>query len=141
MYLILLFYVQELVRSQTRLCSLIPGFRYNLGYVGAAFKSSPIQEENAADQLLAEHAYIFDWFPHTFNHTKPHLQNISALVSAMRRNKEFAKVRVIALQGSDFNVALDTTVNLKILATINLGQTRFQLFGCDLFLAFKWLLL
>ena len=86
------FPAQELINSQNRLCRQIPGFQYYLGYVGGAYRTSTVEEENAADKLLVDYASHFAWFPHTYNHTKTHLLNTTQLLMAMRQSKAFAKV-------------------------------------------------
>ncbi|XP_076368391.1 bifunctional heparan sulfate N-deacetylase/N-sulfotransferase-like isoform X2 [Tachypleus tridentatus] len=83
--------VQALLQAQERISSIIPGFRFNLGFSGKHYHRGT-EEENEGDDALLEFAVSFWWFPHMWGHTKPHLfNNISYLEGNMNRNYQFAK--------------------------------------------------
>ena len=50
--------VQALIESQEILSTLIPGFRYNLGFSGKTFKTGSNSELNEADELLIQNRYV-----------------------------------------------------------------------------------
>ncbi len=69
--------VRALIESQNTISTLIPGFRYNLGFSGKTFKTGT-QSNIEADELLMENRHKFWWFPHMWSHLQPHMfTNIS----------------------------------------------------------------
>lgn len=83
--------VHALIESQERLDDLVPGFKYNLGFSGSTFGSGN-KWETEGDEELVRRSNKFWWFPHMWKHIQPHrFDNISALLSRMEMNKNFAE--------------------------------------------------
>lgn len=82
--------VQALLDTQKRLQKLVTGFRFNLGFSGKFYQFGT-PEENKADEMLIQNAKEFWWFGHMWDHSKPHLLNLTILNREMKRNKQFAQ--------------------------------------------------
>ncbi|XP_078578730.1 LOW QUALITY PROTEIN: bifunctional heparan sulfate N-deacetylase/N-sulfotransferase 2-like [Branchiostoma floridae x Branchiostoma japonicum] len=91
--------VKALISAQSRLGSLVPGFRFNLGFSGYFYHSGDDIEDIGDDALLAN-AHEFWWFPHMWAHTQPHtFTNETSLREQMILNKRFAKEHGIPTDG------------------------------------------
>ncbi|CAG0888422.1 unnamed protein product [Darwinula stevensoni] len=92
--------VLELVEAQRRLQSLVPGFRFNLGFSGGFHhRGTPYEDE--AEDLLLYYKDEFWWFPHMWTHMQPHsVDNITALEAHMVFNKQFAVEQGLPMNGS-----------------------------------------
>ncbi|XP_074040411.1 N-deacetylase and N-sulfotransferase sfl [Leptinotarsa decemlineata] len=87
--------VKALINTQARLASMVPGFKFNLGFSGKYFHHGN-SEENKGDDLILENIDKFMWFSHMWNHQQPHLyDNITLLMEDMVLNKNFAKEKGI----------------------------------------------
>lgn len=83
--------VQALIATQRRIASIVPGFRFNLGFSGKYFHHGTA-DENLGDDMLLRNVHEFNWFSHMWNHQQPHLyENVTTLVGDMMLNKEFGK--------------------------------------------------
>ncbi|XP_073982493.1 N-deacetylase and N-sulfotransferase sfl [Rhodnius prolixus] len=83
--------VRALLKTQEKLQSMVPGFKFNLGFSGKYFHHGTA-EENLGDDLLLENVNKFTWFSHMWNHQQPHLyENQTQLEQDMVLNKNFAK--------------------------------------------------
>ncbi|XP_032784405.2 bifunctional heparan sulfate N-deacetylase/N-sulfotransferase isoform X1 [Daphnia magna] len=82
--------VESIIDTQNRIRTIVPGFRFNMGYSGKFFNHGT-DEENKGDEYLLQHANEFTWFGHMWSHQQPHLyENISLLEADMLLNKKFA---------------------------------------------------
>ncbi|XP_076169765.1 N-deacetylase and N-sulfotransferase sfl isoform X2 [Ptiloglossa arizonensis] len=96
--------VMALLATQQRIQSLVPGFKFNLGFSGKYFHHG-IAEENLGDDMLLENVDKFTWFSHMWNHQQPHLyENVTHLQLDMALNKQFAKDHGIPT-GSGYSVS------------------------------------
>lgn len=87
--------VQALIATQQRIESIVPGFKFNLGFSGKYFHHGN-REENLGDDMLLRNVKHFNWFSHMWNHQQPHLyDNLTTLISEMQLNKEFARAKGI----------------------------------------------
>lgn len=83
--------VKALINTQARLASMVPGFKFNLGFSGKYFHHGN-SEEDKGDDLILENIDKFMWFSHMWNHQQPHLyDNLTLLMEDMVLNKNFAK--------------------------------------------------
>ncbi|KAF6212232.1 hypothetical protein GE061_012753 [Apolygus lucorum] len=83
--------VQALLDTQERIQSLVPGFKFNLGFSGKYFHHGN-PEENLGDDMLLRNVNKFNWFSHMWNHQQPHLyENQTQLEFDMLLNKNFGK--------------------------------------------------
>lgn len=83
--------VKDLIAVQSRIQSMVPGFKFNLGFSGKYFHHGD-PEEDKGDDLLLENTDKFMWFSHMWNHIQPHLyENLTLLTEDMLLNKNFAK--------------------------------------------------
>ncbi|BET01250.1 Heparan sulfate N-deacetylase [Nesidiocoris tenuis] len=83
--------VQTLLDTQDRIKSLVPGFKFNLGFSGKYFHHGN-PEENLGDDMLLRNVHKFNWFSHMWNHQQPHLyENQTQLEYDMMLNKNFGK--------------------------------------------------
>ncbi len=78
--------VDTLLQSQQRLASLVPGFKYNLGFSGGFFlKEGSSKEELEGDKAIVAAKDEFWWFPHTWTHFQAHkTDNVSILIDQVR---------------------------------------------------------
>lgn len=92
--------VDALIDTQGRFSHLIDGgFKFNLGFSGKYFKHGD-HIENAGDEYLISRADRFDWFCHTWSHSKAHLMNdTNAIEMELRKNIRFAKQHRLPLIG------------------------------------------
>lgn len=96
--------VLALLATQQRVQSLVPGFKFNLGFSGKYFHHGT-SEENLGDDMLLENVDRFTWFSHMWNHQQPHLyENVTHLQLDMALNKQFAKDHGIPT-GSGYSVS------------------------------------
>ena len=51
--------------SQKRIQTMVPGFKYNLGFSGGVFKTGNYDEQIGDEELLANR-HRFWWFPHMY---------------------------------------------------------------------------
>lgn len=94
--------VKALISTQNRLASMVPNFRFNLGYSGKYFHHGN-SEEDKGDDLILENIDKFMWFSHMWNHQQPHLyDNLTLLMEDMVLNKNFAKEKGILNISSAF---------------------------------------
>ena len=78
------------VETQERISTMVPGFRFNLGFSGK-FHHHGTADENLGDDLLLSKADRFTWFGHMWSHQQAHLyENVSQLEQDMVLNKNFA---------------------------------------------------
>ncbi|XP_024083430.1 bifunctional heparan sulfate N-deacetylase/N-sulfotransferase isoform X2 [Cimex lectularius] len=83
--------VLALLRTQEKIQSMVPGFKFNLGFSGKYFHHGT-SDENLGDDLLLENIEKFTWFSHMWNHQQPHLyENQTQLELEMTLNRNFAK--------------------------------------------------
>lgn len=83
--------VHALIATQSKIASMVPGFKFNLGFSGKYFHHGT-HDENLGDDMLLRNIGEFNWFSHMWNHQQPHLyDNLTALMADMQLNKEFAK--------------------------------------------------
>ncbi|KAJ8935969.1 hypothetical protein NQ314_012550 [Rhamnusium bicolor] len=86
--------VKALINTQARLASMVPGFKFNLGFSGKYFHHGN-SEEDKGDDLILKNIDKFMWFSHMWNHLQPHLyDNLTLLMEDMMLNKNFAKDKV-----------------------------------------------
>uniref|UniRef100_T1K1D0 [heparan sulfate]-glucosamine N-sulfotransferase n=1 Tax=Tetranychus urticae TaxID=32264 RepID=T1K1D0_TETUR len=96
--------VRAILEAQSRLQTIIPGFKFNLGFSGKYYHRGN-QEEDEGDDMLIANAHEFWWFCHMWGHSQPHLtENITALEIRMRMNKDFAHSNNIPID-SGYSVA------------------------------------
>ncbi|CAH1996483.1 unnamed protein product [Acanthoscelides obtectus] len=87
--------VKALIATQERLASMVPGFKFNLGFSGKYFHHGN-SEEDSGDDLVLENVDKFTWFSHMWNHQQPHLyDNLTLLMEDMQLNRNFAKEKGI----------------------------------------------
>ncbi|XP_062541476.1 bifunctional heparan sulfate N-deacetylase/N-sulfotransferase [Armigeres subalbatus] len=87
--------VHALIATQNRIRSMVPGFRFNLGFSGKYFHHGT-HDENLGDDMLLRNVQHFTWFSHMWNHQQPHLyDNLTTLMNDMILNKDFAKEKGI----------------------------------------------
>ncbi|KAJ8941018.1 hypothetical protein NQ318_006447 [Aromia moschata] len=83
--------VKALINTQERLASMVPGFKFNLGFSGKYFHHGN-SEEDKGDDMILQNIDKFMWFSHMWNHQQPHLyDNLTLLMEDMILNKNFAK--------------------------------------------------
>lgn len=83
--------VRALLATQIRMQSMVPGFKFNLGFSGKYYHHGN-KEENKGDDLILENVDKFMWFSHMWNHQQPHLyDNLTQLIDDMLLNRQFAK--------------------------------------------------
>ncbi|XP_011186085.1 bifunctional heparan sulfate N-deacetylase/N-sulfotransferase [Zeugodacus cucurbitae] len=83
--------VQALIATQRIIASMVPGFRFNLGFSGKFYHHGE-REENLGDDYLLRNVQEFNWFSHMWKHQQPHLyDNLTLLMSEMQLNYAFAK--------------------------------------------------
>ncbi|XP_067643649.1 bifunctional heparan sulfate N-deacetylase/N-sulfotransferase [Eurosta solidaginis] len=83
--------VQALIATQRIITSMVPGFRFNLGFSGKYYHHGT-REENLGDDYLLRNVQEFNWFSHMWKHQQPHLyDNLTLLMSEMHLNYAFAK--------------------------------------------------
>lgn len=83
--------VRAMLATQQRIQTMVPGFRFNLGFSGKYYQHGDA-EEDKGDDLILENIDKFSWFSHMWNHQQPHLyENESQLIADMILNKNFAK--------------------------------------------------
>lgn len=83
--------VRALLTVQSRIATMVPGFKFNLGFSGKYYHHGH-NEENKGDDLILENVDKFMWFSHMWNHQQPHLyDNITLLMDDMTLNRNFAK--------------------------------------------------
>lgn len=80
-----------LLQAQKNFQSFITGFKFNLGYCGAHYLLG-LPSEKKGDEMLVSLSDHFNWFGHTYSHTKTHGLSLSELYTSMKLNKQFAKV-------------------------------------------------
>ncbi|XP_044268588.1 bifunctional heparan sulfate N-deacetylase/N-sulfotransferase isoform X1 [Tribolium madens] len=96
--------VKALIATQTRIQTMIPGFKFNLGFSGKYIYHGN-SEEDKGDDLILENVDKFMWFSHMWNHQQPHLyDNLTVLMEDMMLNKNFAKEKGIPVD-SGYSVA------------------------------------
>ena len=83
--------IQALLGTQQKFQSLIPGFKFNLGFCGYYFDKGS-EAEQLGNQKLVENANRFNWFGHIYNHYQPHNLTEERLVEYMTMNRKFAIV-------------------------------------------------
>ncbi|XP_013102846.2 bifunctional heparan sulfate N-deacetylase/N-sulfotransferase [Stomoxys calcitrans] len=82
--------VRALIATQKIIASMVPGFRFNLGFSGKYFHHGT-REENLGDDFLLQNVPEFTWFSHMWKHQQPHLyDNLTLLMSEMQLNHAFA---------------------------------------------------
>lgn len=87
--------VHALIATQKQIETLVPGFKFNLGFSGKYFHHGT-PEENLGDDMLLRNVDQFNWFSHMWNHQQPHLyDNLTLLMNDMLLNKEFGKAHGI----------------------------------------------
>lgn len=87
--------VRAMLATQQRIQTMVPGFRFNLGFSGKYYQHGDA-EEDKGDDLILENIDKFSWFSHMWNHQQPHLyENESQLIADMILNKNFAKEKGI----------------------------------------------
>jgi heparan sulfate N-deacetylase/N-sulfotransferase NDST2 len=64
-------------------------FKFNLGFSGYYYQSGN-DKENKGDQLLVENSNRFNWFDHSWSHTRVNILNSSSLRELMYYNYNFA---------------------------------------------------
>ena len=83
--------VKALIATQERIRSMVPGFKFNLGFSGKYFHHGN-DGEDEGDDLILKNVDKFMWFSHMWNHQQPHLyDNLTLLTEDMLLNKNFAK--------------------------------------------------
>ncbi|XP_037879699.1 bifunctional heparan sulfate N-deacetylase/N-sulfotransferase [Glossina fuscipes] len=83
--------VRALIATQKIIASMVPGFRFNLGFSGK-YHHHGTHEENLGDDFLLQNVHEFTWFSHMWKHQQPHLyDNITLLISEMQLNHAFAE--------------------------------------------------
>uniref|UniRef100_A0A1I8MTS9 [heparan sulfate]-glucosamine N-sulfotransferase n=1 Tax=Musca domestica TaxID=7370 RepID=A0A1I8MTS9_MUSDO len=83
--------VRALIATQKIIASMVPGFRFNLGFSGKYFHHGT-REENLGDDFLLQNIQEFTWFSHMWKHQQPHLyDNLTLLMSEMQLNHAFAE--------------------------------------------------
>lgn len=83
--------VRALLSTQIRMQSMVPGFKFNLGFSGKYYHHGD-REEDKGDDLILENVDKFMWFSHMWNHQQPHLyDNLTQLIEDMSLNRQFAK--------------------------------------------------
>lgn len=83
--------VKALIETQSRIQTMVPGFKFNLGFSGKYFHHGN-SEEDEGDDVILENIDKFMWFSHMWNHLQPHLyDNLTLLMEDMMLNKNFAK--------------------------------------------------
>ncbi|XP_037933336.1 bifunctional heparan sulfate N-deacetylase/N-sulfotransferase [Teleopsis dalmanni] len=83
--------VRALVATQKIIATMVPGFRFNLGFSGKYYHHGS-KEENLGDDFLLQNVEEFNWFSHMWKHQQPHLyDNLTLLMSEMHLNYAFAK--------------------------------------------------
>ena len=81
--------VFSLLEAQKKIRSMIPGFRFNLGFSGKYYHKGSDEEDEGDDELIRQ-SDKFWWFCHMWSHSQPHLYNLTSLETEMKMNKEFA---------------------------------------------------
>ncbi|XP_019854532.1 PREDICTED: bifunctional heparan sulfate N-deacetylase/N-sulfotransferase-like [Amphimedon queenslandica] len=82
--------VKVLLKAQQTFQNIIPGFKFNLGYCGELYRVG-LPSETKGDEMLVSHSEQFNWFGHTFAHTKTHTLSLNELHTLMKLNQQFAK--------------------------------------------------
>lgn len=83
--------VRALLSTQSRIQSMVPGFKFNLGFSGKYYHHGN-KEEDKGDDMILENIDKFMWFSHMWNHQQPHLyDNLTQLIDDMTLNRLFAK--------------------------------------------------
>ncbi|XP_017843705.2 bifunctional heparan sulfate N-deacetylase/N-sulfotransferase [Drosophila busckii] len=83
--------VRALIATQKIIASMVPGFRFNLGFSGKYYHHGT-REENLGDDFLLQNVQDFNWFSHMWKHQQPHLyDNLTLLMAEMQLNYAFAK--------------------------------------------------
>lgn len=92
--------VDALIEAQESFAHLIDGgFKFNLGFSGKYFKHGD-EIENAGDEYIISKADHFNWFCHTWSHSKAHLANdTDAIETELRKNLQFASQHKLPLIG------------------------------------------
>ena len=80
-----------MLNGQALLKTYIPEFKFNLGFCGSHYRQGVLAERKG-DEMLVAHADKFNWFDHTYEHSKPHTMSVNALYLSLKQNKEFAIV-------------------------------------------------
>ena len=88
--------IQALLDAQQKFQSLIPGFKFNLGFCGYYFDKGS-EAEQLGNQKLVKNANRFNWFGHIYNHYQPHNLTEEHLVEYMTMNLQFAAVSFISV--------------------------------------------
>ncbi|XP_055863216.1 bifunctional heparan sulfate N-deacetylase/N-sulfotransferase 3-like isoform X3 [Biomphalaria glabrata] len=79
----------EMLNSQNRIRTLIPNFRYFLGFSGGMYMNGT-EAEKAGDKRIVELGKDFVWFNHMFRHEQPHAMNYTSLKASIQKNVQFA---------------------------------------------------
>lgn len=105
--------VDALIDVQERFSHLVDGgFKFNLGFSGKYFKHGD-EIENSGDEYLISMANHFNWFCHTWSHSKAHLTNdTGAIETELRKNLQFAKQHRIPIIGHGCPFDGDNTTTL-----------------------------
>lgn len=84
--------VEELIEAQRQFSSVIDGgFKFNLGYSGKYFLRGD-ELEDEGDKQLIKLANEFNWFCHSWSHSKAHLSaNSSRIERELLLNQQFGK--------------------------------------------------
>ncbi|KAL5963687.1 Bifunctional heparan sulfate N-deacetylase/N-sulfotransferase 2 [Taenia solium] len=82
--------VENLIETQNRWRSFMPGFTFHMGFSGMFFLHGNAKEQ-LGDETLIRHRHHFKWFCHTYSHLQAHLLSESELLDQLKLNKQFAE--------------------------------------------------